>query len=71
MVDCCLCWLMRTRGHDGFNKINKILIKINKILHRPPLDMHGTGGRRNLLESPHAACSTVKRDSKEIWREVV
>ena len=39
MVDCCLCWLTRTRGHDGLIKINKILIKINKILHRPPLDL--------------------------------
>ena len=39
MVDCCLCWLTRTRGHDGLIKINKIFIRINKILHRPPLDL--------------------------------
>ena len=45
MVDCCLCWLTRTRGHDGFIKIYKILINMHKILHRPPLDLHGTGGR--------------------------
>jgi hypothetical protein len=24
MVNCCLCWLMRTRGHDGLIKINKL-----------------------------------------------
>ena len=23
MVDCCLCWLIRTRGHDRLIKINK------------------------------------------------
>jgi hypothetical protein len=51
MVDCCLCWLTRTRGHDGLIKINKMLIKINKILRRPPLDLHGTGGR-GLLSWP-------------------
>jgi hypothetical protein len=22
MVDCCLCWLARTRGHDGLIEIN-------------------------------------------------
>ena len=32
-------------------KINKILIKINDILHRPPLNLHGTGGR-GLLSWP-------------------
>ena len=51
MVGCCLCWLTRTRGHDGLNKINKILIKINNLLHRPPLNLHGTGGR-GLLSWP-------------------
>jgi len=51
MVDCCLCWLRRTRGHDGLIKINKIIIKIYKILHRPPLNLHGTGGR-GLLSWP-------------------
>ena len=43
--------LTRTRGHDRLIKINKILIKINKILHRPPLNLHGTGGR-GLLSWP-------------------
>jgi hypothetical protein len=33
VVDCCLCWLTRTRGHNGLIKINEILIIINKILH--------------------------------------
>ena len=51
MVDCCLCWLTRTQGHGRLIKINKILIEINKILHRPLLDLDGTVGR-GLLSWP-------------------
>ena len=36
---------------EGLIKIKKILIKINKILHSPPLDLHDTGSR-GLLSWP-------------------
>jgi len=62
MIDCCLCWLTRTRGHDRLIKINKILININKILHRPLLDLHGTGGR-GLLSWPFGA----QDDEVDCW----
>jgi hypothetical protein len=51
MVDCCLCWLTRTRVHGGLIKIYKILFKMKKILHRPLLNLHGAGGR-GLLSWP-------------------